>query len=584
MSIRVGQLLAICILGLFSTIVRGQDAQHEATARQFLGQHVNSYANQTWEYGGKVAEVAWDSLPSKPSATTLPVLQDVVVDKVNVVQPIVRQLPPQGATAVQVADFHKQKDDKIDAALSPLAGQVVAAEFKVDDVLDASKFESGRGGRSGIMPGPSAGRYFVIGYFAPHVPPGRATAGRGQPVNPSQAAGSAFPNLIYVFTDDPGVSKWGRDETHSVIGVVQKVGMWIGTQAGSQPQAVGGLDPRVQPSVTVQLLFVVKSFASSAPVAAAPAKVAVPSDIVSRAQSALDAATVGLQAAQADAQVRLQKDPTYKQLLAAASDAAARKKSLQSSDTVLPQDRLDAAAALTKAQARADQYPEIFLTTDEAIRGATRSLAEASAQLEVAKEAEAAAAAAADAAKQANTARQADAAKQPDVARGTAAPRPADAPSPSSAAKADAPFSAPVALGTDMTVQIDSANFGHVSWKDFMDGPPSDDGNNYLVITVTVKNNSATRKYDYMTWRGNAFADGTLSDDIGNSYKQIDKGMEGPVGSAGDQSIYPGKTLTDVLVFELPVAGAKTLTLELPGGNVHVQGSAKFQIRIGGRP
>ena len=45
-----------------------------------------------------------------------------------------------------------------------------------------------------------------------------------------------------------------------------------------------------------------------------------------------------------------------------------------------------------------------------------------------------------------------------------------------------------------------------------------------------------------------------------------------PTGRIDSTSIYPGKSLTDVLIFEPPVRDIQYLNLELPGKNVGVDG------------
>ena len=167
-------------------------------------------------------------------------------------------------------------------------------------------------------------------------------------------------------------------------------------------------------------------------------------DNVKSAQAALDAANAALKQAQADAPVRLTKDPEYQKLLAAVSDAnakltliqsidtttgksrvtdatfqklldavsaaAAKKAAIREPDTDSPQDRLDAAqarvdaaaelskaqsdadkykknvvaegsASLAKAQTDADDYKAGFAAKDQSVVSATKAQADAADRL-----------------------------------------------------------------------------------------------------------------------------------------------------------------------------------------------------------
>jgi hypothetical protein len=105
----------------------------------------------------------------------------------------------------------------------------------------------------------------------------------------------------------------------------------------------------------------------------------------------------------------------------------------------------------------------------------------------------------------------------------------------------------------------------------------------YLLVTVRLQNVSTNKKVDYKTWNGemiqfgNAFA--TLEDNSGNVYKRIGFpfGME-PIGQVRSESIYPGKEVSDLLVFEPPIEGNGPLKLSLPAANFSGQGTIKYQI------
>lgn len=72
----------------------------------------------------------------------------------------------------------------------------------------------------------------------------------------------------------------------------------------------------------------------------------------------------------------------------------------------------------------------------------------------------------------------------------------------------------------------------------------------------------------------------TLRDNFGNSYKRIHFGIGTRVVDAVErsESLYPGKSLKDVVVFELPIDTAQYLNLELPAINFGGEGMIRFRI------
>jgi len=109
-------------------------------------------------------------------------------------------------------------------------------------------------------------------------------------------------------------------------------------------------------------------------------------------------------------------------------------------------------------------------------------------------------------------------------------------------------------------------------------------GKPQLILTVEVSNRSQNRKIEYQTWAGAEMSFerdyATLEDNFANSYKRIRFGIfDGfPVGRVHSDSIYPGKSLSDVLVFEPPLEKFQHLDLEMPARNVGTEGL--FKIRI----
>jgi hypothetical protein len=103
-----------------------------------------------------------------------------------------------------------------------------------------------------------------------------------------------------------------------------------------------------------------------------------------------------------------------------------------------------------------------------------------------------------------------------------------------------------------------------------------------LVITIELTNRSDSRKIDYRGWAGRDitltrdFA--TITDDADNVYKRVNFGMDKAAGQVESTAIYPGKTVSDVLVFEPPVEKAKYLHLEMPASNFGGVGMIRIEI------
>jgi hypothetical protein len=139
----------------------------------------------------------------------------------------------------------------------------------------------------------------------------------------------------------------------------------------------------------------------------------------------------------------------------------------------------------------------------------------------------------------------------------------------------------PVKQG-DVQIRLMSAKVGKVMIKDSFGGDTSPSKDVLVTITVEVTNLSQTKKLDYRSWAGGDFVlerdFGTLADNFGNSYKRITFGMDKPVGRVTRDSIYPAKSITDVLVFESPIEKSEYLRMELPAKNFDGTGMIRFQI------
>lgn len=156
--------------------------------------------------------------------------------------------------------------------------------------------------------------------------------------------------------------------------------------------------------------------------------------------------------------------------------------------------------------------------------------------------------------------------------------------------KKDSPFVAgPVTKG-DFQIGVLGAAVAQTPLFNEITGDRGRGENKHLILLVGVTNTSESKKVDYRTWGADAFkfmgSSASLVDDLGNSYKRIHFGAtEQPVGRTKSASIYPGKSMTDVLVFEPPIGKAKTLTLTLPMANLDQgedSGEVKIQIPVAG--
>jgi len=172
----------------------------------------------------------------------------------------------------------------------------------------------------------------------------------------------------------------------------------------------------------------------------------------------------------------------------------------------------------------------------------------------------------------------------PSIAPATPEPRPAPTPAPSPPVIEWAPATATVKLG-DIQVRLLETMVGKKAFlMDYGDGHGDDEKENKLYITVQITNVSQLKKIDYRSWREISFGFGeklvSLKDSEGNDYSQKGYNNAYPEGAVNKYAtLYPGRSVTDIIVFERPVDGVKFLYLELPASNAHAgDGSFKFQI------
>jgi hypothetical protein len=137
-----------------------------------------------------------------------------------------------------------------------------------------------------------------------------------------------------------------------------------------------------------------------------------------------------------------------------------------------------------------------------------------------------------------------------------------------------------------LQVRVANTSIDKVPLKDvFREGTTSKD--DLLMIKLELLNTNPTKKMEYRSWAGGDFSldrdYATLKDNFGNSYKRITFGLSAyPVGAVQrSASIYPNKSVTDVLVFEVPLENIEYLRLELPAKNFDGTGMLRLQISKG---
>jgi len=108
-----------------------------------------------------------------------------------------------------------------------------------------------------------------------------------------------------------------------------------------------------------------------------------------------------------------------------------------------------------------------------------------------------------------------------------------------------------------------------------------------LLFTVEILNRSDSKKLNYTGWceEGNPRKRAKLTDNFGNVYgpklhsSAVRMSSMEVIGHRTG-ALYPGSSLNDLLVFELPIDNATLLTLELPKEAFDESASGNFVLRI----
>lgn len=135
----------------------------------------------------------------------------------------------------------------------------------------------------------------------------------------------------------------------------------------------------------------------------------------------------------------------------------------------------------------------------------------------------------------------------------------------------------------DIALRVASVSIGRVPLRSGYGRTETTSEDELLAIRLKLINRSDSKKVSYQSWMGGELSftrdSASLTDNFGNSYKRITFGYGTEVVDHTESaSLYPGKTLVDVLVFEPPVEAAEHLDLELPGGNIGGDGFLRIRI------
>jgi hypothetical protein len=135
----------------------------------------------------------------------------------------------------------------------------------------------------------------------------------------------------------------------------------------------------------------------------------------------------------------------------------------------------------------------------------------------------------------------------------------------------------------DVEVRVISAQVAPVPLREEFGGDRETSKEPQLMLTVQIKNTSDSKKIDYRSWAGRDVSFerdyATIHDNFDNNYKRITFGFSSRVvGQTTVESIYPGRSLNDVLVFEPPISKAEYLNLELPAENFSGKGMLRLRV------
>ena len=147
------------------------------------------------------------------------------------------------------------------------------------------------------------------------------------------------------------------------------------------------------------------------------------------------------------------------------------------------------------------------------------------------------------------------------------------------ALKSPRPITTVALTDPELTLKIESIHVGKVKvCAALLNNRILDSEKSFTAVKLRITNGSTGEKVNYVGSRGWSHPIAALHDDLGNEYKSQEVGLSGAIGQIVTESVYPGKSASDVYLFEIPVAKAKRLAITIPGetfgGNESVSLSA----------
>lgn len=131
-------------------------------------------------------------------------------------------------------------------------------------------------------------------------------------------------------------------------------------------------------------------------------------------------------------------------------------------------------------------------------------------------------------------------------------------------------------------VQFVSASVGKVPLVDFRGEVSGQSVDDLLMVRIRIINKSDVKKIEYRSWGDAEFYDkhgATMVDEFDNSYSRSRFGISSrPEGRTARESIYPEKSIEDVLVFDRPVDKSQFIVLKMPKAAYGGSGDAYMKI------
>ena len=104
----------------------------------------------------------------------------------------------------------------------------------------------------------------------------------------------------------------------------------------------------------------------------------------------------------------------------------------------------------------------------------------------------------------------------------------------------------------NVQIEVTRVFVGKAPLKSYISGETGESKDPLCQISLRITNRASASKIDYRGWQDNSFSsDATLTDEIGNHYKGIDFEIgTHVVGRVESESLYPGKSLEELLVLK----------------------------------